>query len=447
MNIQEFQVKLFTAAKSSGFTDVEIYYEKKEVFGCQVYKGEIDQYEIAEDGGVSFRGIFNEKMGYAYSEKIDDASISFLLKNAKENTVIINDEDMEEIFAGSSEYEQEDFFSTALNEVGIPEKIQFIKDVERELLAIDPRIIATDYCMIRTESVSRSLSNTKGLSLKDKMNYLYVIVEAIVKDGGETKTSFEYKVTKDFHRLNAKEIAKKAAEEALSQLGARNIESKEYPVLLRNDAAASLLATYASNFSAENTQAGISSLKDKLGKQIAGEKITIFDDPFLKGGLASRTFDSEGVATTKLTLVESGILQSFLHNQKTAKKEQTVTTGHAHKDSYKSAVKVGPSNLYIEPSTVPYEDLLNRMNEGILITGLSGLHSGANTVSGDFSVAANGFYVSNGSVQYPVNLMTIAGNFYHLLQNVEEIGSDLTFPLSPIGSPSVLVKSLSVTVE
>jgi len=276
---------------------------------------------------------------------------------------------------------------------------------------------------------------------------LYVIVEAIVKDGEETKTSFEFKVTKDFQRLNAKEIAKKAADEALSQLRSRNITSKEYPILLRNDAAANLLATYSTNFSAENTQAGISFLKDKLGKQIAGQKITIVDDPFLEDGLASRTFDSEGVATKKLTLVESGVLQSLLHNQKTAKKDQTETTGHAHKDSYKSVVKVGPSNLYLEPSTTPFEAVLASMDEGILITKLQGLHSGANTVSGDFSLAANGFYVKDGKVQYPVNQMTIAGNFYQLLKNVEEIGSDLTFPLSPVGSPSVLVKSLAVTVE
>ncbi|WML48432.1 TldD/PmbA family protein [Neobacillus sp. PS3-34] len=447
MMVQEFQTKLFNAAQNSGYTDVEIYFEKKEVFGCQVYKGEIDQYEIAEDGGVSFRGIINGKMGYAYSEKIDDASIPFLLESAKENTQIMNDDEVEEIFSGSSHYEQTNFFSTALNEVTIPEKIQFIKDVERELLAYDPRIAATDYCFIRSESLSRSLANNKGLSLTDQNNYLYVIVEAIVKDGEETKTSFEFIVTKDFHRLNAKEIAKKAAEEALSQLGSRNIESKDYPVLLRNDAAANLFATFSPNFSAENTQAGISSLMDKLGKQIASQKITIVDDPFLEDGLASRTFDSEGVASSKLTLVESGVLQSLLYNQKTAKKDQTETTGHAHKDSYKSAIKVGPSNLYIQPSPTLFEDLLASMGEGILITHLSGLHSGANKVSGDFSVAANGYFVKDGKVQFPVNLMTIAGNFYQLLQNVEEIGSDLTFPLSPIGSPSVLVKSLSVTVE
>ncbi|MDR7000240.1 metallopeptidase TldD-related protein [Neobacillus niacini] len=447
MNIQEFQVNLFSQALASGFTDIEIYYENKEIFGCQVFKGEIDQYEIAEDGGVSFRGVIDGKMGYAYSEKLDEASIPFLVENAKENAGLVQDDEAEEIFAGSSQYEKASFYSPSLNEVSTAEKIQLIQEMERELYAQDSRIVGTDYCGIRAESLTRNLVNNKGLSLRDQMNYLYVWVEAIVKDGEETKTGSEFVVTKDFHSLNAKEIAKKAADEALSQLGSRNIESKEYPVLLKNDAAAQLLATYSTNFSAESTQAGISSLKDKLGKQIAAEKLTIVDDPFLEDGLASRTFDCEGVASTRLTLVEDGVLNSLLHNQKTAKKDSTVTTGHAHKDSYKSAVKVGPSNLYVEPSSSSFEDLLAAMGEGILITSLSGLHSGANTVSGDFSLAANGFYVKDGKIAFPVNLMTIAGNYYQLLQDVEEIGSDLLFPLSPVGSPSVLVKSLSVTVE
>ncbi|OIK15737.1 peptidase U62 [Bacillus sp. MUM 116] len=447
MNIQEFQAKLFSQAVVSGFTDVEIYLEMKEVFGCQVFKGEIDQYEIAEDVGVSFRGVIDGKMGYAYSEKLDEASIPYLIANAKENSIWFQDDEVEEIYAGSSQYENGNFYSASLTQVTIPEKIQFIREIERELYSLDPRIAATDYCGIRTESITRNLINNKGLSLRDQMNYLYVWVEAIVKDGEETKTGSEFVVTKDFHSLNAKDIAKKAADEALSQLGSKNIESKEYPILLRNDAAAQLLSTYSPNFSAENTQAGVSFLKDKLGKQIAGGKITIVDDPFLEDGLASRTFDSEGVASSMLTLVEDGILTSLLHNQKTAKKDGTVTTGHAHKDSYKGAVKVGPSNLYIEPSSSSFEDLLAAMGEGVLITGLSGLHSGANTVSGDFSLAANGYFVKDGKIAFPVNLMTIAGNFYQLLQDVKEIGSDLTFPLLPVGAPSVLVSSLSVTVE
>ncbi|ALC92316.1 peptidase U62 [Bacillus sp. FJAT-18017] len=438
---------LFKEAEKNGFTDVEIYSEKKEVFGCQVYKGEIDQYEIAEDGGLSFRGIIDGKMGYAYTEKLDEDSIPFLIRNAKENAQIMNDEAREEIFTGSSHYENGNFYSDSLDEIGIPEKIQFIKDVEKELHDFDPRFQATDWCAIRNESVTRTLANNKGLNVSDRLNFLYAYIEAIVKDGDETKTAFEFKLSQDFNKLNAKEIAQKAAEKAIAQLNSRPIESKNYSVLIKNNAAAQLLAVYSGNFSAENTQAGVSPLKDKSGDEIASSKITIVDDPFLEGGLGCRTFDSEGVAVRKLTVVESGVLQSLLHNQKTAKKDGTSTTGHAYKDSYKSAVKVGPSNFYIEPSKVEFDELLGSIDEGVLITSLSGLHSGANTVSGDFSVAANGFYVKDGKVQYPVNLMTIAGNFYQMLGDVAEIGADLTFPLSPIGSPSILVKSLSVTVE
>lgn len=444
MTIQEL---LFREAEKNGFTEVELYFEKKEVFGCKVYKGEIDQYEIAEDGGLSFRGKIDGKMGYAYTEKLDEASIPFLIRNAKENAEILNADEAEEIFAGSSHYEQGDFFSEDLEEVSIAEKIEFVKEVERELLALDPRIQPTDYCLIRNESVVRTLSNNKGLNVSDRLNFLYSYLEAIVKDGEEIKTAFEFQVTKDFKELNARELAKKAAEQALSQLGSKSIESKNYPVLLRNDAAANLLAVYSANFSAEETQAGKSPLKDKGGLSIASSKVTIVDDPLLEGGLGCRTFDSEGVATSKLTVVESGVLQNLLHNQKTAKKAGTETTGHAFKQSYKSAVKVGPSNFYIEPASKDLDELLGGMEEGVLITELSGLHSGTNTVSGDFSVAANGFYVKDGKVQYPVNLMTIAGNFYDMLAGVEEVGSDLIFPLMHIGSPSILVKSLSVTVE
>jgi PmbA protein len=447
MNIQEFQTRLFSEAQNNGFSDVEIYFEKKEVFGCQVHKGEIEQYELAEDGGVSFRGLINGKMGYAYTEKVDEASIPYLLKNATENASVIDDEDVEEIFSGSDSYEQGNFFSVELNEVSIPDKIQFIKDVEREVLAYDHRIVATDYCMFRSESITKTLANNKGLTLTDKKNYCYAHLLAIANNGEETKSAFDFVMTRDFNSLNAQKFAKKVAEAALSQLGSKSIPSKEYTVLLRNDAAASLLGAFTANFSAENTQAGLSALKDKLGQSIANQKITIVDDPLLEEGPASRTFDSEGVSSKKLTLVESGVLQSLLHNQKTAKKEQAETTGHAHKDSYKGSVKVGPSNLYIQPADATFDALVAEVDEGVLITDLSGLHSGTNQVSGDFSVAANGFFIKDGKIQFPVNLMTIAGNFYQLLQDVQEVGADLIFPLSPIGSPSLLVKSLSVTVE
>src|SRR5690606_24306948 len=115
MKIEKFQERLLESGLAAGFEDMEIYYVKSKRFACQVYKGDVDHYETAEEGGHSFRGLYNRKMGYAYTEKIDQESIPFLLNSAKANAEILEDEEQDEIFAGSEEYEDRDFYSESLD--------------------------------------------------------------------------------------------------------------------------------------------------------------------------------------------------------------------------------------------------------------------------------------------------------------------------------------------
>ncbi|WP_026584074.1 TldD/PmbA family protein [Bacillus sp. J33] len=452
MNLQEFKEKLFQMGEQHGFTDMELYYERDEKFACELYKGEIDSYETSEVFGTSFRGIYEGKMGYAFTEKLDEESLSFLIENAKENSQFIEDELQEEIFAGSEKYKEGNFYSTNLAEVSIPEKINLLKEIEKHIYAYDERVAGTDYFMLSSGETERAIMNSKGLSLQEKKNHIGVYISVIVKKGDQVKNGVFSKFTREFSSLRPEAIAKHAVEEALSQLDAQSAESKNYPVLLRNDAASALLQTFIPIFSAENTQKGQSALKEKTGESIAVPSLNIVDDPFLEEGLLSSRFDSEGVATAKKEIVTGGKLVSLLHNRKTAKKEGVESTGNASKASYKGALTVAPTNLHVVPSDKTYDQLASSISEGIIITELSGLHSGANTVSGDFSIAANGYYVKDGKVQNAVNQMTIAGNFYELLNNIEAIGSDLEFTMGYmatgyIGSPSLLIKELDVTVE
>ncbi len=443
MNVTDFQQKLFEQGAQTGFTDMELYYEREEKFGCEVFKGEIDKYESSEVAGLSFRGVYNGNMGYSFTEKLDEESITFLLANAKENSIILDDEDKEELFAGSDEYSEQSFYSTNLQEVTPQDKINLMLEIEKELFAYDERVTGTDYFILNSSEVERSILNNKGLSLQEKKNYLMLYVSVIVKQGDEIKTGDYVKITKDFYEIEPKVAAKHAVEEALAQLDAQSIESRKYSVLLRSDAAASLVHTFAPIFSAEVAEKGQSRLRDKVGQSIGVASLNMVDDPFLDEGVLSSTFDGEGVATRKLQLVENGTLTTLLHNQKTAKKDNTVSTGHASKASYKSAISVAPSNLYIEPSTTSFDELVSSLEEGIIITGLSGLHSGANQVSGNFSIAASGLFVKDGKVESSVNQMTIAGNFFDVLNSIQQIGADLKF--SPWAS--LLVEGLSVTVE
>ena len=177
----------------------------------------------------------------------------------------------------------------------------------------------------------------------------------------------------------------------------------------------------------------------------------MLDNPFLPDGTRSGTFDSEGVPTRNLNVVENGKLTSYFHNLKTAKKDGVSSTGHGYKPSYKETIGVSPSNFYVVPREINYEGLYKNIEEGIIITDLAGLHSGADPISGDFSLAANGFYVKNGKIVGPTTLMSVAGNFFEVLLEIEQVGSDLEFsPMGGsgyIGSPSIKLKGLSVTFD
>ncbi|WP_110114610.1 TldD/PmbA family protein [Bacillus sp. CGMCC 1.16541] len=451
MELTQFKQQLFRYGKEQEFEEMELSFESTDKFSCQIHKGELDQYDTSFESGVSFRGLFNGKMGYAYTEKLDNQSILFLVENAKENAFIIEDEDEEAIFEGSQSYEKLSFHSDELANVTIQEKVDLLLKVESLIRESDPRVIGTNYCMLQTGEQKRVLANSKGLSLSEKSNYLMMYIAVMVKDGEDVKTGQYTKLTRDFSALNAQEISREAVNEALSFIAGKSIASKTYPVVLRRDAAASLLHVYSTIFSSEDVQKGLSRLKGKEGERIGVSTLQLVDNPLLEEGFASRTFDSEGVASTKRYVVENGVLKSLFYNTKTAKKEGKQSTGHAYKSSYKGTLTVAPSNFYIEATDTSYEQIIESVSEGVLITHLSGLHSGTNPISGDFSVAAKGHYIKGGKVVSSVTQMTIAGNFYELLNSIDLIGSDIDFAMDYgggyVGSPTLKINRLAVTAE
>ncbi|MFD1205931.1 MULTISPECIES: TldD/PmbA family protein [Sporosarcina] len=450
MNIEQLKQQLFDEGEKAGFTDLELYYEKTESLSIGLYEGEVNQYDFSDVQGAAIRGIYNGKTGYAYTEKFDEDSVSFLLKNAAENAELI-ETDPEELFTEKAEYENVHFYSPELEKVKPEEMIRFLQVVEKKILSTDQRVKKITASQIGIRQLEKGLFHNKGLQKKEGNNFLLFYVSILVEENDELKSGTVFRTTKDFNELNADKIAEEVVERGLSMLGERNYPNKKYPVILKNEAAALLLATFTSSFSAQAVQDNQSRLQGKLGEKIAADHVNLIDNPFLREGLRSATFDSEGVPKKKHIVVDGGKLQTYFHNLKTAKKDGVMTTGHAHRRSYQDAIEVSPSNFYVEPGVQTYEQLYKGIAEGIIITDLAGMHSGANPISGDFSLAADGYYVKDGKIVGPTRQMTVAGNFFELLQDIEEIGEDLEFsPMSfngYIGSPSLKIKSLSITVD
>ncbi|WP_350342626.1 TldD/PmbA family protein [Proteinivorax tanatarense] len=448
MILTNFKDKLFDEGKKQGFKDMEIYFQRSDSLKVKIFNKEVDNYSVSDSSGLSFRGTFNDKMGYSYTEKIDDSSIEMLINEAKENAQIIEDKDVVEIFSGSPSYSEFDGYHKELEEFTAEKIITFAKDLEQEALQLDKRVVSVNMCQVAKDVGEKLIANSKGLEKSAKYNLAYCVVSVVVKEGESVKSDMEIVATTELKDFDAKKVAQEAVDKAVSALGASSVKSKNYPVIIKNTTAANLLATFSSTFSAESVQKDLSLLKGRIGEKIANELVTIVDDPLYKKGLMSTPFDAEGVATYTKNVVENGRLKTFLHNLKTARKDGVQSTGNASKASYKGAIGIAPTNMFIKPQSKEYDGMVKDLDEGLIITSLQGLHSGANTVSGDFSLAAAGYLVENGKLVRPVDQITIAGNFFEVINDIEEIGSDLKFGIPQngyIGSPSIKIKKIAVS--
>ena len=444
MEIKKFKDLLFKKALEEGFAECEIYYTSGESISISVYEEEIDKYNLEKSFGISFRGKIDNKMGYSFTEIIDEDAITMLLNNAKESANVIENNDEQFIYEGDSEYSSVKTYHEKLEHIDASRLIDIAINLEKETKLYNEKVVNINGCKVSYNASEYGICNSKGLDLKTKNNLLSAYVIPIVKENNQKYDGVGYVVASSLDDVDTKEMAKQGVEEALSKIGGRSVPSKKYKGIIYNEAMVSLLQTFSDIFSGDTAQKGLSLLNGKEGEIIASPLLTIIDDPLLDNGLGSAPFDDEGVATYRKEIIAGGKLETLLHNLKTANKAKIKTTGNGFKSSYASSVGVAPTNLFIKNGASSLEELMKILDEGLMITDFAGLHSGANAITGDFSLAAKGFYIKDGIKQYPIEQITVAGNYFELLKDIEAIGNDLKFPMSSFGSPSILLKTLSV---
>ena len=444
MDIKDFKNILFAKAKDEGFSEYEIYYSERKSFSVNIYKEQIEKYQNSETSGFGFRGIYNGKMGYYYSETVDESIIPEVISTAKINAKLLENDEKEFIYEGSSEYPDLDLYNKNLNKLTANDKIDLALKMEKAAYTYDKRITAVNTSLINTGDSSVYIANSKGMELSDKQNYAVAYIGIMAQENNSIKESGEIWIGNDISSFNPIELANTAGKKVINSLCGTSVKSNTYKTIIKNEVVADMLQVFSSAFLADNVQKGFSLLSGKLDEKVYSSKITICDYPLLDNGYATTPFDSEGVASYNKNVVENGILKTYLYNLKTANKDGVQSTGNGFKSSFRGTVGVSTTNFFIQNGITEFEDLLSDINNGLLITDVAGLHSGANSISGDFSLAAEGFLIENGKITAPVEQITIAGNFYNLLSDVKDIGNDLKFNSSAIGSPSLAFDSMQV---
>jgi PmbA protein len=243
---------------------------------------------------------------------------------------------------------------------------------------------------------------------------------------GQTQTGYGFSVGRTFTDLDADQIVAMATERALRLLGARQPKSRRLAVVLDPLVTAQFLGVLSAAFNGESMLKGRSLFLDRVGEQVAAPIVQIADDPTDAMMPGATTHDAEGVPCRRNALVAAGVLQGFLHNSATARRAGTATTGSAARGGYTSTPGVGIRALSLEPGARSPDDIIASLPDALYVQSVSGLHSGTNPISGDFSVGAEGLVVRDGALAEPVREITIASTLPRMLLDIAEIGSDVT---------------------
>lgn len=445
MDFQSFKEAVIAAAAARNITEYEIYYQTEESSGATCYAHEIDRFSSSVEGGVCFRCIAEGKMGYAATEHLCPEQAEAIVRKAWDNACAL--ESQEEVFLnpGGQEYAQ---VAQSLYPLPDAEKlIATVLETQEKLYRTDPMVIDGSTVQGVAEALTIGIYNSKGLDLSYRNHISALVVSALISDGKEKTNDHQIKLgqldTIDTDGLTAKAVAG-----AKEKLGAEPAPTMVCPVVFAPEAMANLLQVFSSAFSAEAAQKGLSPLAQQEGKTVASSVVTLMDDPFHKDNPMPISFDAEGSPTFCKAVIRQGVLETLLYNLKTANQAGKATTGNASKANYSASVGIRPFTMYLQGGEFTEEQLLEKAGNGVYINALSGLHAGANSVSGDFSLQSAGYRIENGRKTTPVKSFTVAGNFFTMLRDITAVADNMQLPaatgMTAFGAPSVLVENLSV---
>ncbi len=446
MDYQSFKQAVVARAEALGLTEYELYYTSGSSTEIGVFQHEVTEFSSGLEGGVCFRCIVNGRMGYASTQALTGEEAAAIVERAAANAAVLEADEPVFLCPGGMEYETMERKSVPLP--ATEELISATLALQDKMYAADSAVVDGTQSQGMSVHSELAIYNSKGLDLYHANDQVGVIAVAVVSDGQELSNEYDFRFA-PLAELKLDEIAAKAVTKAKRKLGGGVPDTAQCPVVFSPDAMADLLAVYSDIFSSENTQKGLSRLDGREGEVIAAPCVTLVDDPFYPENPNAINFDAEGYPTHRKNLIENGVLKTLLYNMKTAAVAGRDSTGNASKAGYTGSVNVSPFTLYLAPGQCSEEELFARAGNGVYITSVTGLHAGADAVSGDFSLQSGGFLIRDGKkTDEYVKSFTVAGNFYVLLKNVAALSDKVTLPAAfgatAFASPSVLVEGLSI---
>jgi PmbA protein len=397
-----------------------------------VRKGEVESVEFHHDRELSLEVFFGQRSGSASTADLTarglaqaiDAACAIAKASGEDPCAGLAD-------AGRMATHFPDLELDHPWEMTTEEAIERARECEAAALAV-AGVTQTEGASLHSSRGIELYGNTHGFVGERTGSNHYVSCAAIAGRDDEMQRDDWYTAARDPAELDAPAaVGRKAGDRAVARLGSRPLPTRQAPVLFVPDLARSLLAHFIGAISGGALYRKASFLLDRIGTPVFAPGVRLTQQPFIKRAASSGAFDGEGVATSERVLVDAGVLQGYVLSSYSARKLGMQTTGNAG----------GIYNLVLDPGTQGFDELVQEMGEGLVVTELLG--QGVNTVTGDYSRGAAGFWVENGAIAHPVDEVTIAGNLGEMFQNIKALGADMD-TRSGIRTGSILIEPLTI---
>ncbi|MFV2038749.1 MAG: TldD/PmbA family protein [Acidimicrobiales bacterium] len=413
----------------------------------RVYEGEIESFTSADSHGVGIRVIVDNRQGIAHAGTLDDDVLGETLAEARDNAAFGTPDEFYGLAAPDGvPIPDLDLYDPAVEAFATADKIDLALELERAVRGGDSRIIGVESADYVDSIAAGAVVSTMGIRHSGRDSGCYLAAYSLAADDDDTQTGFGYSVSRSPLELDAVQAAADAVDRATRLLGAKKPRSERLTVVLDPYVTAQFLGIIGSTMSAESVLKGRSLFADRLGEEIGATCLTLVDDPTDPEAFTATDTDGEGLAAMRNVLIDDGRLDRFLHNTYTARRMGAVSTASAVR-GYSSTPGVGPHALSLVPGVRSQQELVAGVGEGMLIQGVTGLNSGVNIVSGDFSTGAEGLRIRGGELAEPVREATIASTLQRMLLDVREVGNDLErLPMHASGV-SLVVADITLSGE
>ncbi|MGE5398402.1 MAG: TldD/PmbA family protein [Chitinophagales bacterium] len=430
---------------SSRGVEAESFVLHSAELSVEVTGGQVETLKQAEQIGIGIRVLQGKQVGFSFTTDLSETALRDTFEKAVMGAKYTGEDEFNGFPGKPAEYPQMQTYDEEIHSTDLEAKIELAREAERQARAVDKRVTVVERAGYEDSVYSIAIVNSRGVQAFQKGAYCGVYISLVAEENGDAQNGFSVMARKRIKEMDPVAVGKEGANIALRMLGAKSAPSASMPCILEPYVMTSFLNVLSDSFSADAVQKGKSALKGKVGQELASKELVLVDDGIYEKGVGSFPFDGEGWPCQHTVLIEDGVLRGFLYDTYTARKDKTVSTGNASRGSFRGGPSVGTTNFYLQPGRLTPENLRKDIVKGLYITEVMGMHT-ANPISGDFSVGASGIIIENGELKYPVRGLTIAGNLYGFLKDIDGIGNDLRF-YGTTGAPSVRVKSLSIAGE